>query len=118
VSVDLSPRSPAASAPTLVSAEEGRRLAELLGCANCHSADGSALGKVGPSWKGLYGSEVRFAGGGQGTADEAYLRESIKSPAAKIVRGYDKSDVAMPIYEGLISESQIESLILHIKTLR
>jgi glucose/arabinose dehydrogenase/cytochrome c2 len=118
LAVDLKPRTLAATKPAPVSAGEGKRLAELLGCAACHSADGSTLGKVGPSWKGLFGSEVAFAGGGKGVADEAYLRESIKTPSAKIVRGYEKSDVGMPVYEGLISDSQIESLILHIKTLR
>ena len=57
-------------------------------------------------------------GGGKAVADEGYLRESIKSPAAKVVRGYEKSDVAMPTYEGLISDAQIESLILYLKTIR
>jgi len=34
------------------------------------------------------------------------------------VKGFEKSDTAMPTYEGLISDAQIEALILYIKTLR
>jgi len=40
-----------------------------------------------------------------------------REPAAKIVRGFDKSDTGMPSYEGVISDAQIEALILYIKTL-
>jgi mono/diheme cytochrome c family protein len=118
LSVDLTPRSPAAASAMPVTAEEGKRIAELMGCVACHSADGSTLGKVGPSWKGLFGHEVLFADGGKTIVDESYLRESIKEPTAKVVRGYDKSDAGMPSYEGVISDAQIEALILYIKSLQ
>jgi mono/diheme cytochrome c family protein len=116
--VDLSPRAADLAAPVVVSAEEGRRLSELMGCVACHSTDGSTVGKVGPSWKGLSGGKVLLAGRSEVTADDAYLRESIREPAAKIVSGFEKSDTAMPSYEGVITDAQIESLILYIKTLR
>ena len=89
-----------------------------MGCVACHSTDGSMLGKVGPTWKGLFGSEVALAGGAKILADEGYLRESIREPAAKIVLGFEKSDTSMPSYEGVISDAQIEALLLYIKTLR
>jgi cytochrome c2 len=89
-----------------------------MGCIACHSNDGSTLGKVGPSWKGLFSSQVTLTDGKKVLADEAYLRESIKEPAAKIVKGYDKSDAGMPSYEGVINDAQIEALILYIKSLR
>lgn len=90
-----------------------------MGCVACHSNDGTIVGKVGPTWKNLFGSEVRLAGGGgKVLADEAYLRESIKEPAAKIVTGFEKSEAGMPSYEGVITDPQIEALILYIKTLR
>ena len=107
-----------AAAATQVTVEEGKRIAELMGCVACHSADGSTLGKVGPTWKGLFGNEVVFADGGKTTANEAYLRESIKEPTARVVRGFDKSDAGMPSYEGVISDAQTEALILYIKSLR
>ncbi|HVY70444.1 MAG TPA: c-type cytochrome, partial [Verrucomicrobiae bacterium] len=118
MTVDLAPRTIAASTNAPVSVVEGRRVAELYGCAACHSTDGSTIGKVGPTWKGLSGGEVKLAGGGHIVADEAYLRESIREPSAKMVRGYEKSDVAMPAYEGLLSDTQLESLLLYIKSLR
>ena len=118
LTVDLTPRSPSAVAATPLTAEEGKRIAELMGCVACHSADGSTLGKVGPTWKGLFGHEVVFADGGKTIANEGYLRESIKEPTAKVVRGFDKSDAGMPSYEGVISDAQIEALILYIKSLR
>ena len=50
--------------------------------------------------------------------DEAYLRESILQPTAKIAAGFEKGEYAMPSYAGVLSEAQVESLILFIKTLR
>ena len=88
-----------------------------MGCVVCHSVDGSTLGKVGPSWKGVFGSERRFADGTKAKADEAYFRESIREPALRVVAGFDKSDTGMPSYEGVINDSQIEALVLHITSL-
>lgn len=115
--VDLKPRSkPLGSAPP-PDAAEGRRLADLMGCTACHSVDGSTIAKVGPSWKGLFGSERAFIDGTHGKADEGYLRESIKSPTARIVAGYGQSDASMPSYDGILTDPQIQSLILYIRSL-
>jgi mono/diheme cytochrome c family protein len=116
--VDLTPRAAAAAANTPVTVDEGRRISELMGCVACHSNDGSLVGKVGPSWKGLFGSQRQIVGGGRVAADEAYLRESIKEPTARVVSGFEKNDTGMPSYEGVISESQIEALILYIKSVK
>ncbi len=118
VTVDLTPRQATAAAATPVTAEEGKRLSELMGCVACHSLDGTSIGKVGPSWKGLFGSTVEFADGGKGPANEAYLRQSIREPAAKIVKGYEKSDASMPSYDGVMTDSQIESVVLYLKSLK
>ncbi len=48
-------------------------------------------------------------------ADDAYVRESIVNPNAKIVAGY-KRDV-MPVFQGQISEEQLLQLIVYIKSL-
>jgi hypothetical protein len=52
------------------------------------------------------------------TVDEAYVRESILQPTAKIAAGFEKGEYAMPSYAGVLSEAQVNSLILFIKTLR
>ncbi len=94
-------------------AEIGAKLYEKQGCSTCHSIDGSA--KVGPTWKGLYGSNRAFADGSTTTADENYISESINNPMAKIVQGYAP---AMPSYQGKLKDSQITALIEYMKTLK
>ena len=118
--VDLTPRKTIAAAATKPTAEEGERMYQMFGCMACHSTDGTLVGKVGPSWKGLFGTERDIAKGFKGKvkADEAYLRESITNPSAKVVKGFEKFDTGMPIYAGILNESQIESLILYIKSLK
>jgi cytochrome c2 len=101
-----------------VTVEEGHRLATLMACVSCHSTDGTTLGKVGPTWKGLFGSDVALTNGRKVVADEAYLRESIIEPNATVVSGFDKSDAGMPSYQGVINDAQVEALILYIKSLR
>ena len=66
----------------------------------------------------MFGSLVVFADGTRTVANEAYLRESIREPSLKVVKGFEKSDTGMPSYEGVINDAQIESLILYIKTLQ
>jgi len=118
--VDLTPRTAAMAVQTKPTVEEGERLYQMFGCMACHSIDGTLVGKVGPSWKGLFGSERDIAKGAKGKfkADEAYLRESITDPSAKVVKGFEKFDTGMPIYAGILNDSQIESLILFIKSLK
>jgi cytochrome c2 len=118
--IDLTPRKSAVAAAVKPTVEEGERLYQMFGCMACHSTDGTLVGKVGPSWKGLFGSERDIAKGTKGKvkADEAYLRESILNPSAKVVKGFEKFDTGMPIYAGILNDSQIESLILYIKSLK
>jgi mono/diheme cytochrome c family protein len=61
---------------------------------------------------------VALADGKKAVADESYLRESILEPAAKVVRGFEKSETSMPSYEGVLSSAQIEALVAYIKGLR
>lgn len=120
IQVDLTPRQAAAVVAVKPTVEEGERMYQMFGCMACHSTDGTLVGKVGPSWKGLFGSEREIAKGQKGKfkADEAYLRESILNPSAKVVKGFEKFDTGMPIYAGILNDSQIESLILYIKSLK
>ena len=120
ISVDLTPRKTAAVAEAKPTKEEGARLYQMYGCMACHSIDGTTVGKVGPSWKGLYGSERQIANHKVKVvkADDAYLKEAILDPAAKVVKGFEKFDTGMPIYAGALNDSQVDSLILYIKSLK
>jgi cytochrome c oxidase subunit II len=63
---------------------------------------------------GVYGSTVHLAGGGTVKADEAYIRESILNPPAKVVEGYQP---LMPTFQGLVTEEGVVQLIEYIKSL-
>ncbi|HAH52240.1 MAG TPA: cytochrome c oxidase subunit II [Balneola sp.] len=93
--------------------EQGEQLVQLQGCTTCHSDDGSRL--IGPSFKGLWGSEETLTDGSTVTVDENYLRESILNPGAKIVESYDN---VMTPYEGRISDEEITNIIEYLKTLK
>lgn len=92
-------------------AENGEKLFQDLACANCHKADGT--GRC-PSLVGVFGKPVQLAGGGTVTADEAYIRESILHPAAKVVAGYQP---VMPTFQGLVTEEGILQLVEYVKSL-
>ncbi|HEY2013882.1 MAG TPA: cytochrome c oxidase subunit II, partial [Bryobacteraceae bacterium] len=76
-------------------ADNGQKLFQSLACANCHKTDGT--GRC-PILTGLFGRTVQLAGGGTVKADEAYIRESILHPQAKVVAGYEP---IMPTFQGL-----------------
>ena len=59
---------------------------QVAGCVVCHTPDSRA--GVGPTWQGIYGSEETLADGTTVTVDDAYIRESILDPNAKIVKGF------------------------------
>jgi mono/diheme cytochrome c family protein len=122
ITVDLTPRAATVQNAAPATPEEGRRLATMFGCAACHSPEGKDMAHVGPTWKGLFGSERDYFTAekkkGHTVVDAAYLRESILEPSAKIVAGYERGEYAMPSYAGALTDAQIESLILFIKTLK
>jgi cytochrome c2 len=118
IEVDLTPRTAAPRVTQAASVEEGERIYKMMGCMACHAADDSKQPKIGPSWRGLYGAERPIAKAATVTADDAYLRESILTPAVKVVKGFEKVEAGMPQYAGVLTDSQVESLILFIKSLR
>jgi cytochrome c oxidase subunit 2 len=85
-------------------------LAAQLGCASCHTTDGSRA--EGPTWQGLYGSIVTLADGTSVKADDAYLRQAIVDPSSQIVAGYTGG---MPAKQ--LTDSQVTQLIAFIRTL-
>ncbi len=93
-------------------AQQGERLFEQMGCSGCHLLDRQGRG---PMLRGMYGSHVQLASGGSVTADDAYIRESILNPNARLVAGYKPN--VMPSFQGQVSEEQILQLIVYIKSL-
>ncbi len=100
-------------AKPLSQAEKGAAVAASKGCIACHTADGTK--KIGPSWKGIYGTEEALEGGGKAKVDENYIRESIMTPTAKIVKGFPPS---MPPFAGLLNDEEVNALIAYIKSLK
>jgi cytochrome c oxidase subunit 2 len=96
-------------------AERGRTLYKEQGCAACHTVDGTRL--VGPTWKGLYGQEVKLADGSTVVADEEYLKESILQPSAKTVAGFHPGLMETVIKPNSLSEHEVEALVAYIKEL-
>jgi cytochrome c oxidase subunit 2 len=90
----------------------GEKLFTERACSTCHLSDGKGRA---PSLNGLYGAKVQLADGGSVTADDAYLRESILDPKAKIVAGYQP---LMPTFQGQLTEEQILNLTAYIKSLQ
>jgi cytochrome c oxidase subunit II len=95
--------------------QAGQRLFTSLACVSCHGdLSGSGPGPRAPSLRGVYGSMVKLSDGRTVLADDAYLRESVLDPGAKIVAGYDN---IMPTFQGVVSEDQLLQLFAYIKSL-
>ncbi len=90
----------------------GDKLFQQYGCSTCHRPD--QTGRC-PSLEGLFGQPVRLQGGATVIADEAYIRESILNPGAKIVLGYQN---IMPTFQGQISEEGLLQIIAYVKSLK
>jgi cytochrome c oxidase subunit II len=90
--------------------DAGKQVARDRGCTSCHSSNGDK--GTGPTWKGLYGSEVELADGTTVTADETYVKESVTDPGAKIVKGYGN---VMPHFT--LSQEEVNQLFAYIQSL-
>jgi cytochrome c oxidase subunit 2 len=90
----------------------GERLFLALGCATCHNADSQARG---PSLENLFGRSVTLRDGRTIEADEAYVRESILDPAARIVAGFEP---LMPSYRAQLNEEDMVKLLAYLKTMK
>ncbi len=90
----------------------GRKLFEQLRCNTCHNETSGARG---PDLAQLWGQPVRLQGGQTVLADEAYIRESILNPGAKMVAGYSQ---IMPTFQGQINETGLLQIIAYVKSLQ
>ena len=88
----------------------GGRLFSDLACNTCHLDDGRGRG---PSLVNKFGASEPLASGGAVPVDEAYIRESIVMPQARIVAGYQP---LMPTFQGLVSEENVMALVEYVKS--
>jgi len=111
----MAPPAPAAAAPAAGAAAgealvaQGKALAESKACVACHTVDGSP--RVGPTWKGLFGKTETMENGSTATVDETYLKDFIRNPQARVVKGFAPM---MPKIE--MSEAELEALVAYIKS--
>jgi cytochrome c oxidase subunit II len=92
--------------------EAGQQLFSDLACNTCHRPDSQGRG---PVLDGLFGATVTLQSGEKIVADEAYVRESILNPAAKITAGYQP---IMPTFQGQVTEDQLLALVEYVKSLK
>lgn len=92
------------------SAATGELLYKAKACNACHTIDGNRL--VGPSFKGLWG-KTEDTSAGPTLVDDAYFKESVLQPMAKITTGYPP---AMP--PQVLTDLEIQSLALYVQTLK
>ncbi len=109
-------RAPVQPVRKTATADEGARLAQEKGCLLCHSTDGAA--KVGPTFKGIAGRKTIVVTNGKEqeiVADDAYLVRSLLEPQTDIVKGFPP---IVPSQKGILSEAEIQAIILYMKSLK
>lgn len=96
----------------------GARLYQANTCAACHSVDGSK--GVGPTFKGLDGSQVQLADGTTVRASHAYLKRAIAAPNADIVKGYQKGLMlgAISSYGLANKPDEVRALVAYIASVK
>lgn len=90
--------------------KEGEKLFTKLACNTCHAAQENGRA---PVLAAAAGKPRQLAGGQTVLGDDAYIRESILNPRAKLVAGYEP---IMPSFQGQVSEEQVMQLITYIKS--
>ncbi len=80
-------------------------------CTGCHSLTGERI--TGPTFNGLFGRETLLADGTKIAVDEAYIKESIRSPKARIVDGYPPT---MPPFN--LSDKEVDAIVAYLKEIK
>ena len=93
---------------------KGEKIITNSGCTGCHSLEGSD--GVGPTWKGLFGTDRKLSDGSSVLVNEEYLIDSIKNPNAEIVDSYP-ANVMPQAYADQFSEEEINNIVAFIKSL-
>lgn len=99
---------PASGADAIATA--GKQVFLGQGCAACHMQGSSELT---PQLHGVFGTVQVLSDGTDVMADDAYIRESITHPQARIVKGYA---AAMPAYANVLSAEQLDQLVAYIRS--
>jgi cytochrome c oxidase subunit II len=93
-------------------ASAGQKLFADLACNTCHRPDAQGRG---PVLQNLFGKTVELSTGERVVVDEAYVRESILNPQAKVTLGFQP---IMPTFQGLVTEEGLLELIEYVKSLK
>jgi len=93
-------------------AAAGQKLFADLACNTCHRPDAQGRG---PVLQNLFGKTVELTTGERIVVDEAYIRESILNPMAKVTAGFQP---IMPTFQGLVNEEGLLELIEYVKSLK
>ncbi len=116
--IDLEPEPVVAASEkkteVIASIERGRELFNQMGCSGCHSTGGKTMGMYGPPLGKIFGTVRQFEDGTAAKVDDEYLVESIMEPSKRVVKGYNPQ---MPSYLGILSDPDVESIILYISRL-
>ena len=86
----------------------------LVGCGYSEDEWQAQLAKYGELSNQHEATKKELADGRTVVADEAYLRRAIEEPGAEVVAGFQEG---MPAYVGVLTDSQIESLVMYIRSL-
>ena len=92
--------------------EAGETLFRAFRCDTCHNSDPKATG---PKLAGAFGEPVKLKDGTTVMFDDAYARESILEPAARVVAGFEP---VMQPYRGQLNEEQVAQIIAYLKSLK
>lgn len=80
-------------------------------CKSCHTIDGRDF--TGPSFLNLWGKTEELTDGSKVLVDANYIRESIREPGAKLVKGY--ANVMTPFN---FSEIEYEGILAYLRSLQ
>ena len=89
-------------------------LVRAVGCEACHSSDGSE--GIGPTWQGVYLSQVTLSDGSAVIADDAYLLRAIVDPNAEVVEGFEPGLMQADL-DTLLSREELLAIVAYIKSL-
>lgn len=92
--------------------ERGEALYSSKGCKQCHSLDGTR--GTGPSFKGMWGQTRKSSDGKEAVVDEAFVRESLRSPTAHVRAGFSP---VMPPFQNKLAERNLVGLLYWMETL-
>jgi cytochrome c oxidase subunit 2 len=91
----------------------GKEYFNKSGCTQCHNVDG--LNGIGPTLKGIWGTQAELADGSSVLVDENYVRQSILMPQSQIVKGYQP---VMPTFSGRLKDKEVLAIAKYIESLK